>query len=96
MAEEDGLRQILKQTCSETLSGQPPGHDTYKLKAAGSISVEACCLILATNTQLFNYRAVTLNALTFQLIEQTTTLADDFEQTTTRVVIFFVGTEMIR
>ena len=96
MAEEDGLRQLLKHTCSETLSGQPPGHDTYKLKAADSIKTESCCLILATNTQLFYYRAVTLNALAFEIIEQTTTLADDFEQTTTRVVILFVGTEMIR
>ena len=96
MAEEDGLRQLLKHTCSEPLSGQPPGHDTYKIKAADSIKVEACCQILATNTQLFNHRGVTLYALAFEIIEQTTTLADDFEQTTAGVVILFVGTEMIR
>jgi hypothetical protein len=57
---------------------------------------DAYCPFLTANTELFDHCSVTFNILALEVIEQTATLTDDLEQTTSGMVVFFVSPEMIR
>ena len=51
---------------------------------------------LAAQTETFNQATVALDILFLQVIEQTATLIHHAQQTATRVVIAFMGLEMVR
>ena len=50
---------------------------------------------LAPNTELGDDRAVALNVVVSNVIEQTTTLTNDLHQATASVVVVLVGTEVL-
>jgi hypothetical protein len=97
MAEEDGLRQILMRKTAQNLSPDNLPAMTLNNERQQTLNQQKLAAwFLTTNTQFLDHRTITFDALAFEIIEQTATLADDLEKATTGVVVFLVSAEMFR
>jgi hypothetical protein len=67
-----------------------------KRRAADSRWIEEeCCPDLPADSQSLDDRAITLDILFLQVVQQTSSLTDDLEKTPTGMMIFLVGAEML-
>ena len=52
--------------------------------------------LLPAQTQAIHYLMIAFNVCTLQVVQQTSSLRDHFQQAASRVIILFVGLEMLR
>jgi hypothetical protein len=88
---EGGLRQCLINLSDQTLS---PDNLPAKSKNEGQLCPSFQhdkFLSLAANTKFFDHNLITFDVGFFQVIEQTTSLTNNLQQSAAGMMIFFVG-----
>src|SRR6056297_1870416 len=92
---ETASAEFLPSRASLRTTSQPQRQNQ---RQQALVAERAACYLgrrLTADAQFLDHRAVALDILALQIVEQAPSLADDLEQTPPRVVVLLVGPEML-